>query len=103
MSTTATAPLRNFIDGEFIEAAEGGTTPVLNPATGEQIAQAPDSTQADVDRAVAAARRAFPGWAATPPGERARALLRPADAIEARGDYLAALEAEDAGKPIEAV
>jgi betaine-aldehyde dehydrogenase len=103
MSTTATAPLRNFIDGEFVEAAEGATTAVLNPSTGEQIALAPESTQADVDRAVAAARRAFPGWAATPPGERALALLRLADAIEEHGDELAQLESDDAGKPIEAV
>jgi betaine-aldehyde dehydrogenase len=103
MSTTATAPLRNFIDGEFVEAAEGATTAVMNPSTGEQIALAPESTQADVDRAVAAARRAFPGWAATPPGERALALLRLADAIEEHGDELAQLESDDAGKPIEAV
>jgi betaine-aldehyde dehydrogenase len=103
MSTTATAPLRNFIDGEFVEAAEGATAAVLNPSTGEQIALAPESTKADVDRAVAAARRAFPGWAATPPGERALALLRLADAIEEHGDELAQLESDDAGKPIEAV
>jgi betaine-aldehyde dehydrogenase len=103
MSTTATAPLRNFIDGEFVEAAEGATTAVLNPSTGEPIALAPESTKADVDRAVAAARRAFPGWAATPPGERALALLRLADAIEEHGDELAQLESDDAGKPIEAV
>jgi betaine-aldehyde dehydrogenase len=101
MSTTVTAPLRNFIDGEFAEAAEGGTTPVLNPATGEEIAQAPNSTQADVDRAVKAARDAFPGWAATTPGERALALLRLADALEARTDELAELESDNAGKPIQ--
>jgi betaine-aldehyde dehydrogenase len=102
MSTTVTVPLRNFIDGEFAEAAEGGTTPVLNPATGEEIAQAPNSTQADVDRAVKAARDAFPGWAATTPGERALALLRLADALEARTDELAELESDNAGKPIQA-
>jgi betaine-aldehyde dehydrogenase len=103
MSTTATLPLRNFIDGEFVDAAEGATTPVLNPATGEEIGQAQASGQADVDRAVAAARRAFPGWAATPPGERALALLKLADLIEEHGDELATLEADNAGKPIEAV
>jgi betaine-aldehyde dehydrogenase len=102
MSTTATAPLRNFIDGEFAEAAEGGTTPVLNPATGEEIAQAPNSTQPDVDRAVKAARAAFPSWAATTPGERALALLRLADALEARADELAEFESDNAGKPINA-
>jgi betaine-aldehyde dehydrogenase len=103
MSTTATAPLRNFIDGEFTDAAEGATTPVLNPATGEEIGRAPASTHVDVDRAVAAARRAFPGWAATTPGERAAALLRLADVIEQHGDELARLESENAGKPIQAV
>jgi betaine-aldehyde dehydrogenase len=103
MSTTATLPLRNFIDGEFVDAAEGATTPVLNPATGEEIGQAQASGQADVDRAVAAARRAFPAWAATPPGERALALLKLADLIEEHGDELATLEADNAGKPIEAV
>ncbi|MCW3004380.1 MAG: Aminobutyraldehyde dehydrogenase [Conexibacter sp.] len=103
MSTTATLPLRNFIDGEFVEAAEGATTPVLNPATGEEIGQAQASGPVDVDRAVAAARRAFPGWAATPPGERALALLKLADLIEEHGDELATLEADNAGKPIEAV
>ncbi|HEV7750685.1 MAG TPA: aminobutyraldehyde dehydrogenase [Baekduia sp.] len=103
MSTTAILPLRNFIDGEFVEAAEGATTPVLNPATGEEIGQAQASGQADVDRAVAAARRAFPAWAATPPGERALALLKLADLIEDHGDELATLEADNAGKPIEAV
>jgi betaine-aldehyde dehydrogenase len=102
MSTTATAPLRNFIDGEPADAAEGATTAVLNPATGQEIAQAPSSSQADVDRAVAAARRAFDGWANTTPGERSLALLRLADALEAHGDELAELESANAGKPIEA-
>src|SRR5436305_1533857 len=73
--------LHNFIDGAPSEAAS--TTPVLNPATGQEIAQAPDSTREDVDRAVAAARGAFEGWAAATPGERALALIRLADAIEA--------------------
>jgi betaine-aldehyde dehydrogenase len=102
MSTTATVPLRNFIDGELVDAAGGATTPVLNPATGQEIAQAPASTEADVDRAVKAARAAFPGWAAATPGERALALLRLADAIEARADEIAELESDNAGKPINA-
>ncbi len=100
---TATRTLRNFVDGEHVAPAEGGSEPVLNPATGEPIATAPLSTAADVDRAVQAARRAFDGWANATPGERSLALLRIADAIEAHGDELAELEALDAGKPIEAV
>jgi betaine-aldehyde dehydrogenase len=102
MSTT-TAPLENFIDGEFVAAAEGATDPVVNPATGEEIAQVASSTQADVDRAVAAARAAFDaGWSTATPGERSLALLKLADAIEERADELIQLEVANAGKPINA-
>ena len=95
--------LRNFIDGEPVEPAEGRTDEVLNPATGGVIAQAPSSTEQDVDRAVKAARRAFDGWSNATPGERSLALLKIADAIEERGDELAELEAMNAGKPLQAV
>ncbi len=95
--------LRNFIDGEQVEAAEGRTDEVLNPATGEVIAQAPSSSGEDVDRAVKAARRAFGSWSGSTPGERSLALLKIADAIEERGDELAELEAINAGKPLQAV
>ncbi|MGH2950186.1 MAG: gamma-aminobutyraldehyde dehydrogenase [Solirubrobacteraceae bacterium] len=95
--------LQNFIDGESTAPADGRTEPVVNPATGETIAHAPLSSREDVDRAVAAARAAFEGWGNTTPGERAVALLKIADAIEAHGDELARLEAINAGKPIEAV
>ncbi len=95
--------LKNFIDGEFADAADGATEPVVNPANGREIAQVPLSGTEDVERAVGAARAAARGWAQTPPGERALALLRLADRIEENGDELARLEAEDAGKPIEAV
>jgi betaine-aldehyde dehydrogenase len=100
---TATHTLQNFIDGAFVDPAEGRTTAVLNPATGEEIAQAPDSSKEDVDRAVAAARAAFDGWANTTPGERARGLLRLADAVEEHSEELAQLESANAGKPIQAV
>lgn len=76
---------------------------MINPSTGEVIARSPLSTEADVDRAVAAARAVFTGWAATPPRERARALLALADAIEDNADELADLESADAGKPRKAV
>jgi betaine-aldehyde dehydrogenase len=102
MSTTATE-LRNFIDGDWSGAAEGATTPVVDPSTGEEIARAADSGPADVDRAVQAATRAFETWGRTTPGERSLALLKLADAIEEHGDELAALESANAGKPIEAV
>ncbi len=91
--------LQNFIDGAFVDASSETRMDVLNPATGETIASAPASGAEDVDRAVAAAKRAFPGWSRTTPGERALALLRLADAIEADGEHLADLEAANAGKP----
>jgi betaine-aldehyde dehydrogenase len=100
---TVTRTLRNFIDGAHVDPVEGATEPVLNPATGEEIAQAPLSGAADVENAVAAARRAFGGWANATPGERSLALLRLADSVEAHADELAELEALDAGKPIENV
>jgi len=103
MATVEKTRLRNFIGGEAVDPAEGGSEDVLNPATGEAIAEAPLSTKADVDAAVAAAKSAFPGWAATPPGERARALLRMADMIEERSEEIADFEAADAGKPRSAV
>jgi betaine-aldehyde dehydrogenase len=98
--STALSSLSNFIGGEPVPTAEH--EPVVNPATGEPIAEAPLSSPADVDRAVAAARAAFPAWAAKTPGERAEALLGLAGALEERTDDLAELEAVNAGKPINA-
>ena len=95
--------LENFIDGAFRPALDGATEPVLNPATGEQIAQAPLSGAADIDAAVAAARRAFEGWSQTTPATRAEALLGLAGAIEEHGEELAREEAINAGKPLAAV
>jgi betaine-aldehyde dehydrogenase len=100
---TQVLTLQNFIDGEHVDPADGQTEPILNPATGEVIAYAPLSSAADVDRAVAAARRAFETWSVTTPGERASALLALADAIEEHGEELAQLESANAGKPINAV
>jgi betaine-aldehyde dehydrogenase len=99
MATMSKTKLQNFIDGEFVDAVDGATEEVTNPATGEGIAEMPLSTEEDVNRAVAAAKRAFPGWAATPPGERATALLKLADLIEEHADEVSDLEAADAGKP----
>jgi betaine-aldehyde dehydrogenase len=99
---TAITTLKNFIDGEYVDPADGQTEPILNPATGEAIAEAPLSTAADVDRAVNAAKTAFDGWSTTTPGERALAMLKLADAIEEHTDELAELEADNAGKPINA-
>jgi betaine-aldehyde dehydrogenase len=102
MSTTTAVPtLKNFIDGALVDG-EGDTEPVLNPATGEELARAPLSTRADVDRAVAAAGRAFEAWSRTTPAERQAALLKLADVIEDNADELADLEARNAGKPLQA-
>ncbi len=103
MAVVEKTTLRNFIGGEARDPAEGQMEDVVNPATGSVIASAPLSTKPDVDAAVAAAKGAFPAWAATPPGERARALLRIADMIEERAEEIADLESADAGKPRGAV
>ena len=103
MAVVEKTRLKNFIGGKAVDPAEGGSEDVVNPATGDVIASAPLSTKPDVDAAVAAAKAAFGGWAATPPGERARALLRMADLIEERGEEIADLESADAGKPRAAV
>jgi len=101
MATTVNN-LSNFIDGERV-ASDGEREAVLNPATGEDLAQAPVSSAEEVDRAVRAARRAFEGWSTTTPAVRAKALLALAEAIDDNSEELARLEALNAGKPIEAV
>jgi len=94
--------LANFIDGERCSST-AETEPVLNPATGEELARAPISTSEEVDRAVGAARRAFPGWSAATPAQRAQALLALAEKVEEHGPEIARLEALNAGKPLAAV
>ena len=102
MATTVTSgrvKLRNFIGGELVEPADGQTEEVLDPATLEVIGDAPLSTEEDVDRAVAAARKAFDGWWATTPGERANCLYKLAEVFEEHAEEIADLESADAGKP----
>jgi aminobutyraldehyde dehydrogenase len=89
-----------FIDGDKVAAAEGETEPVINPATGEEVAQVAKGSARDVDVAVAAAERAFEGWAVVPPNERALALLRLADRVEEHAEEFAELESLNVGKPI---
>ncbi|MEU8488318.1 gamma-aminobutyraldehyde dehydrogenase [Streptomyces sp. NPDC048641] len=91
--------LRNYIDGEFRDAADGRTTEVVNPANGEVYATAPLSGDADVDAAMAAAEAAFPAWRDLTPSERQKALLKIADAFEERAEELIAAEVENTGKP----
>ncbi|MER5441708.1 gamma-aminobutyraldehyde dehydrogenase [Streptomyces sp. NPDC002790] len=100
MSTSELRRLRNYIDGEFKDAADGRTTEVVDPATGEAYATAPLSGQADVDAAMAAAEAAFPAWRDLVPGERQKYLLKIADAFEERAEELIAVESENCGKPL---
>jgi 1-pyrroline dehydrogenase len=103
MATTTQTDIKNFINGEERPPVEGGTEPVINPATGEQIAVTPLSTEADVNEAVAAAKAAFDGWGFTTPQERSLALLKIADAVEEAGEELSQIESLNVGKPIEAM
>ncbi|HSF99215.1 MAG TPA: gamma-aminobutyraldehyde dehydrogenase, partial [Ornithinibacter sp.] len=90
--------LRNFIAGEYVDGRTDSTTEIVNPSTGAVVANAPVSGQDDVDAAYAAADTAFAEWGRTTPSERQLALLKLADAIEARADDLIALESENTGK-----
>jgi len=92
--------LGNLIDGRIVAPRRGAYLDVFEPATGAIFAQCPDSDASDVDAAVAAARNAAPGWAATPADERARLLNRLADLVERDLDALAQLESRDAGKTV---
>jgi aminobutyraldehyde dehydrogenase len=89
---------KQFIDGQFV-AGEGAVEEVLDPATGEVLARVPEASQAQIQAAVQAAQKAFPGWARTPPKDRATALLKLADGIEAKGADFARLESRNCGKP----
>jgi aldehyde dehydrogenase (NAD+) len=91
---------RLFINGGFVDSAAGGTIEILNPHDCSVLAEVAEARAEDVDRAVAAAEQAFPGWAATPAAERGRLLLRLADAIEGDSEGLARLETLDTGHPI---
>ena len=99
MSITVST-FQNFVGGKWVDAAEGGTAEIINPATGDTIAEVPNGTEADVDRAVEAAKSALPEWLETTPGERAEMMLKLADALEANADELVQLESQNVGKPM---
>ena len=92
--------LRNFIGGQWAEPASGRRADLIDPSTGEVFASAPVSGGEDVDSAVSAAAAAAEGWRDATPAERSLALLRIADAIEARADEFVAAETQNTGKPI---
>ena len=91
--------LQNFINGKSVDCASGETTTLINPATGQAFATAPNSNAADIDKAMKAASYAFPIWRDSTPSQRQRALLKIADAIEARADEFVTVESENCGKP----
>ncbi len=91
---------QNVINGELVDSASGETYDVIDPSTGEVYAQAPMSGAEDLDRAYAAADAAFDGWGSATPQDRARALLRIADAIDDRADEIVRVESQDTGKPL---
>ena len=94
--------IQHYIDGELVDSVDGSTFDVLDPVTNETYLQAAAGKQADIDKAVAAARRAFTEgpWPHMLPRERSRILHRIADIVETRGDRLAEMESYDSGLPI---
>lgn len=91
---------KNVVNGELVDSVSGETYDVIDPTTGEVYAQAAMSGAEDVDRAYAAAATAFETWRDTTPQDRAAALLKIADAIEARAEEINAVESKDTGKPL---
>jgi aminobutyraldehyde dehydrogenase len=90
---------KQFIGGEWVEASSGETMEVLNPATGEVIAEVPKSSAEDVERAVAAAAKAWAEWQTKTPKDRMELLLALADVIDENAEELARLESQNVGKP----
>jgi 1-pyrroline dehydrogenase len=101
MSVTVSS-FKNFVGGTWVDAVDGGTAEILNPATGETIAEVPQGTEADVDRAVEAAEKALPEWLETTPQERSELLLGLAQVIDQNADELARIESQNVGKPLPA-
>src|SRR5512135_704833 len=99
MSTTVSKH-QNLIGGEWVDSTGGETMEVLNPATGETIAEVPSATAKDVENAVRAAKKALPEWLDTTPGERGEMLLKLAASIEEHADELAEIESRNVGKPL---
>jgi 1-pyrroline dehydrogenase len=99
MSATKTA-YKNFVGGGWVDAASGETMDVINPATGETIADVPRCAAEDVDNAVAAANAALPGWLDSTPKERSELLLKLASVLEDNAEELAQLESLNVGKPL---
>jgi betaine-aldehyde dehydrogenase len=91
---------KNFVNGNYVEAADGRTTDIIDPSTGQKYADAALSGSADVDAAMSVAAKAFESWGQTTPSQRSLALHRIADAIEARAEEIVACEVQNTGKPV---
>ncbi len=112
MTDTTAAPARaglelpythvddHFIDGAYLASTGAQRNDVVDPATEEVWASVPNATEEDLDRAVGAAERAFAGWAARTPAERAQVLLRAAEEIEARREPMALTNTRENGTPL---
>ncbi len=92
--------LQNFVGGQWTDLSYDRRADLIDPSTGEIFATAPISGEAEVEAAVASAADAFPGWRDATPAERSLALLRIADAIEARADEFVKAESQNTGKPL---
>ena len=99
MRSVSTPTLQNFINGQFVQPQGTELLDIVNPATGETVAQAPVSSADDVDAAMKAAKAAFKPWARLTPGARQLALLKLADAIEANADALVEAQHRNTGQP----
>jgi aminobutyraldehyde dehydrogenase len=97
--SVAVTQQKQFIAGEFVDSSSGETMEVLNPATGEVIAEVPRGTAEDVDRAVEAAKKAWGEWQGKTPKDRMELLLKLADVIDEHAEELARLESVNVGKP----
>jgi acyl-CoA reductase-like NAD-dependent aldehyde dehydrogenase len=91
---------KNFVGGEWVESTTGETMEVLNPATGEAIAEVPRCGEEDVERAVAAAAKAWEEWSTKTPKDRSELLLALADLVDEHADELTELESRNVGKPL---
>ncbi len=98
-TAAATQKLRNFVGGAYVDPADGGFADLVDPVTGEVFASAAVSGAQDVEAAMTAASNAFESWRDTTPAQRQLALLKIADAIEARADDLLDAECRNTGKP----
>jgi betaine-aldehyde dehydrogenase len=91
--------LKNFVNGQYVDAKSGETAEIFDPASGKPYANAQLSNAADIDNAYKVADKAFETWSQTTPGERQLALFRIADALEARAEEMADVESQNTGKP----